>query len=70
MPAAFSDEEVVTYLAFVRETVTFKAIDGCVQRNIDSLNSPMIDTIKRMIKKKDWIAVENKMEISQEKVPG
>ena len=38
MPAVFSDEEVVTFLAFVRETNTFKAIDGRVQRNIEVFN--------------------------------
>ena len=38
MPAVFSDEEVVIFLAFVRETNTFKAIDGRVQRNIEVFN--------------------------------
>ena len=55
MPAVFSDEEVVTFLAFVRETNTFKAIDGRVQRNIEvfnRLNSLTIDTIRIKIKTK------------------
>ena len=38
IPAVFSDGKVVTFLAFVRETNTFKAIDGCVQRNIEVFN--------------------------------
>jgi hypothetical protein len=36
MPSAvFSDQEIITFLHFVRETGTFKAIDGRVQRNIE-----------------------------------
>lgn len=35
MPTIFSEQEVITFLHFVRETGTFKAINGRVQRNIE-----------------------------------
>ena len=34
----FSDDKIVTFLAVVRETNSFKHLDGRVQRNIDVYN--------------------------------